>query len=177
MQWLETVKNLDWGCFDIRPPASHDEISDLEKHLDFSLPDDLREFYCVANGLYGDNNGWEFQIIASIQDVIRNIKSIEVGFYKPVVERSHIILYDKKFRSKNIIPITDGDNSVGVAEFYYPRSNTDSDLNISKFGIYSHKLSSPKQKRDSEITFQAENVNEYIHKFFGIESQEESQDE
>ncbi len=170
MQWLEAIRKLTYRGFDIRPSAKNTEISQLENELGFVLPEDLRDFYTFANGIYGDNNGWSYQIIASTQDVVLNLKAIKMGYKEIVIDTDYIfrIKYPKVLKNFKIIPIDDAnDGASGLGSFYYFDSNSDNSM-IAQQGFYQFYAEIVKENTDPQITFQAANLDTYMENYFKL---------
>ena len=83
ISWVEDFRReVDYGSWTLRPPASFEEIESLNEFLGFTMPNDLKTFLTMHNGLYGDNNGWEFKIVSSVQDIELDTKEIRASSFK-----------------------------------------------------------------------------------------------
>jgi hypothetical protein len=77
MSWLSDLRAvIDHGYYTFRPPAEEDAIEDLNKFCEFPIPSDLFLFLTIHNGFYGDNNGWEYRIISSTEDIKNDTKRL-----------------------------------------------------------------------------------------------------
>jgi SMI1 / KNR4 family (SUKH-1) len=161
--WVERIRELEWGNFDLREPASESQIAALEQLLGVPLPSDLAAFYKRTNGISGDNNGWEYQVIGNTEEVMGNVRSIRNGRKKLNLLE---IIYPQVLKKWKVIPLSDGDNAVGMAAFYLTDMREAIDGQMSAPGIYRCFVSQPMQIRDPEFTFVAENLEQFAAVIF-----------
>jgi hypothetical protein len=169
--WIDQIREFEWGAFEIGSPVASSDITVLENHLGFSLPNDLRDFYLIANGIFGDNNGWEYQIIGSVTQVIQNLEGIKKGRKRLDLGFEEIeIFYPETLRSIRAIPLDDANNAVGAGAFYLTEIPSEPNSMWNGTGIYRYLASQTIQIRDAEITFIAPDLGKYLVDFFGFDN-------
>ena len=175
--WVDQIRALEWGLFEAHSPAHPSEITNLEMHLGFALPNDLKEFYLNANGITGDNNGWEYQLIGSISETIENIESIKKDRNQNKTLFSDLgkseLIYPEVLKKLTIIPLDNAENSSGAGAFYITEGFSRMNKTLTMPGIYRYLASQPSQIRDPEITFVARSIEDYLIEFFGFDNKSE----
>jgi SMI1 / KNR4 family (SUKH-1) len=82
--WIKALKSDERSfIYEFRPPASQEELDELREILGIPVPQDLESFLLNSNGLYGDNNGWEFGIIYSIDDIKSRTENFRSSIVSP----------------------------------------------------------------------------------------------